>query len=234
MNDMIKSSQIINIEDKNDYLAEISRELLYLIALLRQKKYEVKTSQLSNLLLEKIEDFTNTMNKMNFNPNQLDNAKYLICAALDEASSNLSNSTEQITTQSLISYYYNEEFSGENFFQILDNLSKNELENLPLIRIAYMILCLGFEGKYAIKSSGQTALKGVKEKIYLLLVKYNQPPFLFVQGMETKSINIFRTSEFQIFGVLIILLCSIYLFFYHSLINKTLSLYELISTYLQT
>src|SRR5437660_1143269 len=92
------------------------RELLYLIAILRQKKYEIKATKLLNLASQKVDAFTKVLGKTNFSPIQIDQVKYLTCAAFDEAYFANIYLPKNSNNQSLISYYYDEELSGENFF----------------------------------------------------------------------------------------------------------------------
>lgn len=164
-------------------VVEAARDLLYAIALLRQQSYEINQVELHHLMLEKVDSFTTLLEKKNFPLHQVNYAKYLICAALDEAGASYStNRRRQTVFKNLISHYYNEELGGENFFIILENLKSNPTENLPVISLAYLLLCLGFEGQYAIREKGENMLKETIEKTYLLIKQYNYNPSLLASN----------------------------------------------------
>lgn len=204
-------------------LIEASRNLLYLVVLLRQKKYEVKNINLFTCASKEIDQFVNVVKSINLPKEQISNAVYFICSALDEASS--INNTKIVNHRSLVNYYYGEELSGENFFKILDKLNENELENLPLIKLAYLLLCFGFVGKYGINQNSLGELNQKRDKARLFILKYSLVKSLFVSDLEPKS------KKFRLTWSSLLLMsgCSLsfsYIYFLHCLNDQTKQLHQ--------
>jgi type VI secretion system protein ImpK len=94
-------------------------------------------------------------------------ARYLLCTALDE-----SVSTSRIgagggwARQALLSTFHNETWGGEKFFQILERCMQQPARNLYLLELIYLLLSLGFEGRYKLQARGPIELESLREKIY--------------------------------------------------------------------
>lgn len=151
-------------------------DLLYLIALLRQNKIDKLIDKTYHSILETIESFITSLEKYNFSTEQISQAKYLICAALDEAAANGKNSSLalEITNKGFINYFYKEGLGGEKFFRIIDSLSEDISRNYSLIRLAYILLLLGFKGKYGIIEEGLSILKDIQNQLYLSISHYEK------------------------------------------------------------
>ena len=94
-------------------------------------------------------------------------ARYLLCTALDE-----SVSTSRIgagggwARQALLSTFHNETWGGEKFFQVLDRCMQQPARNLYLLELVYLLLSLGFEGRYKLQARGPIELESLRERIY--------------------------------------------------------------------
>lgn len=94
-------------------------------------------------------------------------ARYVLCTALDE-----SVSTSRLgagggwSRQALLSTFHNETWGGEKFFQILERCMQQPARNLYLIELLYLLLSLGFEGRYKLQARGPIELESLREKIY--------------------------------------------------------------------
>ena len=65
---------------------------------------------------------------------------------------------------------------GEKIFQLLGKLAQNPAADRDLLEFIWVVLSLGFEGRYAALDNGPGKLAGVREKLFQLLQK-NRPPF---------------------------------------------------------
>ncbi|WPY01674.1 DotU superfamily type VI secretion N-terminal domain protein (plasmid) [Candidatus Trichorickettsia mobilis] len=215
--------------DKSIITIEPIRELLYIITLLRQEKYDIKFIALPSVFAKRIDQFTELL-AQTLPMIKIDQLKYLICAAFDEAygihhSTNLNNDH----SQSLISYYYHEELSGENFFQILEQLSKDAIENMQILELGYHIINLGFLGMYAIKENGKEELNAIKIKIYSLFPKpiIKTLP-LFINDISCPEKTESRTKLIAVFLSLVIVVGLSYWLFNQELKEKFDRFYKLI------
>lgn len=94
-------------------------------------------------------------------------ARYVLCTAVDEAVSiSLPGENGQWARHALLSTFHNETWGGEKFFQILDRCMQQPARNLYILELMYLLLSLGFEGKFAVRDRGPIALEALRDKIY--------------------------------------------------------------------
>lgn len=100
-------------------------------------------------------------------PSQVLAARYVLCTAVDEAIgvSSISESGEW-SKLALLSTFHNETWGGEKFFNILERCMQQPARNLHLMELMYLLLSLGFEGKYRVLDRGPIALESVRDKLY--------------------------------------------------------------------
>jgi len=210
---------------------ENAKDLLAVIALLRQKKYLFKTTGLFNQLSGEINIFVNKLKHQGFSKEQISDTTYLICSALDEAC--MQNQNSIINHKSLISHYYNEELSGENFYKVMENLHNNEPRNVQAIRLGYLLMCLGFLGKYGINKNGLIEYEQIKLKARTGGIKYEPIQSLFIRDTSGEK------TKFKItWSRLLILSTFVVILFYFSLNislkSKSEAVYEFIINFSQT
>lgn len=94
-------------------------------------------------------------------------AKYVLCSALDES---VSTSPLGVggdwSNQALLTTFHNETWGGEKFFQITERCMQQPARNLYLLELIYLLLSLGFEGRYKLQSRGPIELELLRERIY--------------------------------------------------------------------
>lgn len=94
-------------------------------------------------------------------------AKYVLCTALDESVSTSSmGAGGEWSSQALLSTFHNETWGGEKFFQIVERCMQQPARNLYLLELIYLLLSLGFEGRYKLQSRGVIELELLRERIY--------------------------------------------------------------------
>lgn len=94
-------------------------------------------------------------------------ARYVLCTAVDEAvSTSLSEESGEWSRHGLLSTFHNETWGGEKFFQILERCMQQPARNLYILELMYLLLSLGFEGKYGVRERGPIALEALRDKIY--------------------------------------------------------------------
>lgn len=94
-------------------------------------------------------------------------ARYVLCTAVDEAvSTSLPGANGEWAKHGLLSTFHNETWGGEKFFQILDRCMQQPARNLYILELMYLLLSLGFEGKFGVRERGPIALEALRDKIY--------------------------------------------------------------------
>lgn len=74
--------------------------------------------------------------------------------------------------QSLLATFHKETWGGEKVFQILENAAQDTVRNLNLVEFIYVILCLGFEGKYRVMERGHARLEELRMSVFERLRPY--------------------------------------------------------------
>jgi type VI secretion system protein ImpK len=100
---------------------------------------------------------------------------YCLCAFLDEAIAGTPWGAGVWSSQSLLVRFYNESFGGERFFTILDHALKHPDEYGDLLEVMYVLLSLGFEGRYKLTSDSTTRLAEVRVRLLSVIATVRAP-----------------------------------------------------------
>lgn len=102
---------------------------------------------------------------------QLIAARYALCTFLDETAANTPWGDKVWAQRSLLVQFHNEAWGGEKFFQLLGKLAENPAQHRNLLELLYLILSLGFEGRFRVQQNGRAQLASVREKLAQMLSK---------------------------------------------------------------
>ncbi len=123
--------------------------LLSLLVTIKKTENCSDILKLRSQILLQIHSFEKKMQSLNYSSRIILAARYCLCTALDEAVLSMSwGANSAWTQQSLLAIAHNETCGGERFYIIIDNMLNNSKNNLEFLELAYLILSLGFEGKY--------------------------------------------------------------------------------------
>ena len=96
--------------------------------------------------------------------------RYLMCTYIDECASGTPwGGSGAWSTHSLLVLFHNESWGGEKLFQLLGKLAENVGTNRSLLELIYVVLAMGFEGRYRVLNDGRAQLEGVREKLAQML-----------------------------------------------------------------
>jgi len=97
-------------------------------------------------------------------------ARYVLCAFIDEAVLGTPWGTQSTwSSQGMLITFHKEAWGGEKFFTLLEQLLASPAQNRELLELMYVILALGFEGRYHTQPNGQSALEALRRELYLTL-----------------------------------------------------------------
>ncbi|WP_374247066.1 DotU family type VI secretion system protein [Zoogloea sp.] len=96
-------------------------------------------------------------------------ARYALCTFLDETAANTPWGDKVWAQRSLLVQFHNEAWGGEKFFQLLGKLAETPTQHRDLLELFYLILSLGFEGRFRVLQNGRTQLASVREKLAQML-----------------------------------------------------------------
>jgi len=94
-------------------------------------------------------------------------ARYVLCAGLDEAVlSTPAGSQSEWAQHPLLVALHREAWGGEKFFEMLDRILVDPARHIDLIELQYLILALGFTGKYQMLDRGHEQLADLQHKLH--------------------------------------------------------------------
>ena len=147
-----------------------------LIAVFEKTRHAMSHADVGGLhqrLVNEIKSFELRAREQGIKPEVVLAARYVLCTALDEAVLNTPWGSESGWTQrTLLSVFHNETAGGEKFFLILDRMRQSPAENLQILELMYILLSLGFEGKYRVIHRGRDMLEQIRDEIFTTIRRY--------------------------------------------------------------
>ena len=125
---------------------------------------------LKDALAEGIQKFEAQARAQGLPNEQVIAGRYILCTLLDEsAASTPWGGGGAWSANSLLVKFHNETWGGEKVFQLMSKLAENVPANRNLLELLYVVLSLGFEGRFRVVENGQTQLDGVRQRLAQLL-----------------------------------------------------------------
>ncbi len=144
-----------------------------LIAVFEKTKQSVSHSDVGGLhqrLVDEIKSFEIRSKEMAITSEIVLSARYILCTILDEAVLNTPWGCESAWHQrSLLSIFHNETSGGEKFYIILDRLRQSPSNNLDILELFYLILSLGYEGKYRLSPNGKQSIERIRGELFSII-----------------------------------------------------------------
>jgi len=121
-------------------------------------------------LVNEIKTFEKNSKSLGFNSETVLLASYVLCAALDEAVLNTPWGSESKWNQrTLLSIFHKESSGGEKFFLILNRKCEMPAANIDFLEFMYVLLSLGFSGKYRIIHGGRDTLDHIRDELFITI-----------------------------------------------------------------
>lgn len=153
-------------------LISAAATLLAVMTKLRNTPQHSDVAGLHRHLVDEIKQFDATLKAQNARPEIALAARYQICSSIDEAVMNTPWGAQAGWAQrSLLSLFHKETSGGEKFFAILKKMMETPAANLELIELDYLLLSLGFEGKFRIDPRGRDQLEVLRDNLYHTIEK---------------------------------------------------------------
>jgi type VI secretion system protein ImpK len=136
----------------------------------RQSMTHPDVGGLHKRLVNEIRQFENKLKELGTKPEIVLSVRYAICTALDEAVLNTPWGSESAWPQrSLLSVFHNETAGGEKFFLILDRMLEYPSDNIDILEFMYILLSLGFEGKYRVIHRGRDRIEQLRDELFSII-----------------------------------------------------------------
>jgi len=135
--------------DKTNPFLIAATPLLTLMTQFKQTQTQPDVAKLREQVVNELKIFETKLVKLRYDQRTVTAARYCLCAALDEAALKTQWGTQSIwVQQSLLSLFHKETWGGERFYVILDSLAREPRRHLAVLELLYVLMSLGFEGKY--------------------------------------------------------------------------------------
>ena len=101
--------------------------------------------------------------------------RYILCTLLDESAASTPWGGSGVWAgNSLLVQFHNESWGGEKIFQLMSKLAENVDANRNLLELLYIVLSLGFQGRYRVVDNGEAQLDGVRQRLSRMLTQGRQ------------------------------------------------------------
>ena len=148
-------------------LVQAASPLLLLIGGLRSSTSSTDVSGLRRHALEEIRRFEENAQRAGVRNEIVLAARYALCAGLDESVlSTPWGAQSEWAQHPLLVALHREAWGGEKFFEMLDRISVDPARHIDLMELQYLILALGFTGKYQMADRGHEKLAELQRNLY--------------------------------------------------------------------
>ncbi|SBS34795.1 putative lipoprotein YiaD precursor [Marinomonas spartinae] len=103
------------------------------------------------------------------------NARYCLCALLDESVLNSRWSSMEWAKESLLSIFHKETFGGEYFYTLIDESLRYPEHNRDFLELQYHCLNLGFKGKFRVGNHQSGGVEDYRNRAYNVLNQLDGP-----------------------------------------------------------
>ena len=155
-----------------DVLAVAAAPLLQLMARLRNTASPPDSGDLYQRTVRQMRMFEEEARDKGVPLEQMRPAHYALCASLDDIVLNTPwGSSGTWSQRSLVSTFHQEVRSGERFFDVLKQMCDNPGRFLPVIKLMYICMSLGFVGQYRLSRRGIGHINRIREETNAVIAR---------------------------------------------------------------
>ena len=148
-------------------LVDAAGTLLALATQLRQVPTELDVSALHQQAVQRVRAFQRDAEAASVPGDTIRKASYLLCSLVDETVLNTHWGEHSSWSQkSLLRTFHHETYGGERVFEMIEAALGEVRKDYDFLELAYLCLCLGFEGKFRIESNGRVRLEQVRNELF--------------------------------------------------------------------
>nr|WP_320189807.1 type IVB secretion system protein IcmH/DotU [uncultured Desulfobacter sp.] len=171
-----KDIRAVYLEKSNIFIAN-SFALLSLIPKIRNLPIYNNIDGLYQNLLNEIKQFEHRCYEQSVTEEDVRVSKLFLCALLDEAVLNTPwGNQSDWKYDNLSAFFFRHINMGNVFFDELEKLKRRPSRTLELLKLAYVCLSLGFQGKYRTINQGSRRLEEEREELHRLIQQTEGDP----------------------------------------------------------
>lgn len=135
-------------------LKDILEDGIYLLFLLRSGNAPQSTSEFNQRIEHFLAQFEKHARNLGKSQQAISDAKYAFCALMDEIILSSAFSIREDWERSPLQLrLFGEHLAGERFFDKLETLRTDPVQNIEVLEVFHTCLLLGFQGKYLLEGS---------------------------------------------------------------------------------
>jgi len=141
--------------------------LLLALGQFRASMVRAPSAELMEQVAEAIQEFERKIRAAGLTADQVNVAKYVLCATADDIVQNMPVDDRQAWLRySMLSRFFRERQGGVRFFEELERAKADPAINYPVLELMHACLALGFEGIHRTSVGGASALQGIQRNLY--------------------------------------------------------------------
>jgi len=174
-------------------------QIFALIGRIRNRAQHNDPATLRNSVVKEIQAFEQRCLHAGVPAQQVNIARYLLCATVDDVVLNTPWGGRSVwTTQSMVGTFHKETHGGDRFFDLLARMEQDPANNLETLEFIYVCLSLGFEGRLRVENQGTDKHMRIREGLARLIraqrgdQEHALSPFWKGLKMAHKALNIWK------------------------------------------
>ncbi len=213
-------------------LLELAAPLLSLAFRLKNSLSYANIDELKKRLAAEIKLFQSKSGSLGLTAEQINVASFGLCCYLDETIQNTPwGHQHHWWRENLLIQFHGVADGGEMFFRNIEYLVKQPSEQLRLIQLYYVLLSLGFKGKYGLSADSAGQLDKIRTELYHLNQSFATDPAneLSIDWMGQKAGGnrfVAQVPAWVFASVALGLLLFIYLGFYYAINGYSTPVYR--------
>ncbi|MEM6483554.1 MAG: type IVB secretion system protein IcmH/DotU [Pseudomonadota bacterium] len=157
----------VAVQGQSNRFLAAANKLITVLNVLGNTLSHPNIPQLQQELASEIGNFDHALKQADVRSEEALTARYIVCCAIDEAILDTPWGAESgWAGRSLLMVYHNEAHGGERFFDLLEQVCARPRDYRELIELFYVLLSMGFRGRYALEPTGESQLETLRERVY--------------------------------------------------------------------
>ncbi len=208
-------------------LTAAASQIFALIGRIRNRAQHNDPAALRHAVVKEIQAFEQRCLHAGVPAQQVNIARYLLCATVDDVVLNTPWGGRSVwTTQSMVGTFHKETHGGDRFFDLLARMEQDPATNLEMLEFIYVCLSLGFEGRLRVEHQGTDKHMRIREGLARLIraqrgeQEHGLSPFWKGVKLPHKALNIWKPL-WIITGVLVVGLTGAFVGLSYALTGET-------------
>ncbi len=171
-------------------IVDASQSLLALISRIPEVSENNNLDYLHKDVRAEIESLELELQREGFDRATILAHRYCLCSAIDEAvMCSPWGQNSDWSERSLLALFHSETWGGEKFFIVLNRLMRDPVRYIELIEFLYLLLCLGFKGKYRVMHNGKLQLEEIMRDVHHIIRQERGEATTEFEGVGEKVIE---------------------------------------------